>query len=91
MMRFRLLGACAGTRFCVPRIIAKGTMLSVEEENGWVWAYDDKGERIGCFPPDVRDKFLRMPDLERWRFVEVESQVNLHDKYGECWVVPVVQ
>ena len=90
-MRFRLLGACVGAGCYNPKVVECGRLFSVKVRDGSVWAYDDKEGCIGCFPPRVCDAYLSMPEGARYRFVEVERQVNLHDKYGECWVVPVVQ
>ena len=90
-MRFRLLGACVRTRLHNPKVVECGRLLSVKVKDGCVWAYDDKEGRIGSFPHSVRDAYLSMPEGKRYRFVEVGKKVDLHDKYGECWVVPVVQ
>lgn len=90
-MRFRLLGACVRTRLYNPKVVECGRLFSVKVEGGNVWAYDDREGRIGCFPPGARDAYLSMPEGKRYRFVEVEKMVDLHDKYGECWVIPAVQ
>lgn len=88
--RFQILGACA-PRKCIADRVVKGTVFSVSVEDGFVWAVRDNGIRIGCFPPNVVKSYMEMPESKRYTKVVVASDVNLNDKYGQCFVYPVEQ
>ena len=85
---FQLLGACVSTRNFEPKIVEAGTVFAVAAVGDDVWAFDWQCQRVGRFPPDVRDCYLRIPEDSRYQYVEVINRVNLHDKYGQCWVRP---
>lgn len=87
--RFPILGACA-PRKCIADKVVQGTVFSVSIKDGLVWAIRDNGARIGCFPPNVVKAYMELPAVKRYDKVVVASDVNLNDKYGQCFVYPVV-
>lgn len=86
--RFPVLGACA-PRKCIADNVVKGTVFSVCVGDGFVWVVRDNGTRIGCFPPSAVKSYMEMPESKRYAKVVVVSDVNLNDKYGQCFVYPV--
>ena len=83
--RFQLYGACAHRGMAVADWLRAGSELRVEVSGDSVRAL--RGERVvGIFPDEQAERY-RAPG-RRYRKVVVVDDVNLNDKYGQCFVRP---
>ena len=87
--KIQVLGACA-VRGYVPNRVEAGTVLKVQVENNNVWVIRDNGKKLGMFPPGDARKYMAIPESRRYRLVVIANDVNLNDKYGQCFVYSVI-
>ena len=87
--KIQVLGACA-VRGYVPDRVEAGTVLKVQVDNNNVWVIRDNGKKLGTFPPGDARKYMEIPESQRYSQVVIASDVNLNDKYGQCFVYPII-
>ncbi len=83
--KFQLYGACAHRGTAVVDWLRAGSELQVEVSGDSVRALRG-GRVVGIFPDDQAERY-RAPD-RRYKKVVVVDDVNLNDKYGQCFVRP---
>lgn len=81
----QVLGACA-RRGYQDNWLRKGDMLDLREKGGLIQVVHGEGRVIGFLQNDCRKHFMRDGRLSLPK-VAVVSDVNLNDKYGQCFVV----
>ena len=81
----QVLGACSRGGFCDDWLRA-GTILSLQIDGKYVFAICENGRKIGVLPPKLSEQYTACPPRNRCQKVIVEKDVNLNDKYGQCFV-----
>ena len=85
--RFQLYGACAHRGTAVADWLRAGVELQVKISGDSVRALRG-GRVIGIFPDDQARLYLSLASCRRYKKVVVADDVNLNDKYGQCFVHP---
>lgn len=85
--RFQLYGACAHRGTAVADWLRAGAELQVKISGDSVRALRG-GRVIGIFPDDKARLYLSLASCLRYKKVVVADDVNLNDKYGQCFVRP---
>ena len=83
--RMQVLGACA-RRGYRDNWLHKGDVLDLREKEGRIQVVQGECHVIGFLPNGCKDHFMQDGRLYLPK-VAVVSDVNLNDKYGQCFVV----
>ena len=81
----QVLGACA-RRGNNKDVLLKGTVLLLNREGNSVFVSKMNGRKIGFFHPDVAAEYIDVYENRGYRKVVVLKDVDLNDKYGQCFV-----
>lgn len=85
---FQVLGACA-IRGIHPDKVVAGTIFSVLTSPGQLYIHRDNGRRVGLLHREAVEQYNALPPNRKYDKVVVARDVDLNDKYGQCFVYPL--